>query len=78
MNERGTRELNAILIKKKRECKPNESMDFNDPKEFDDPQVFDDPKGTSIGSMNLIIQKSSFPMVLFVCLWFAIFVSDKG
>ena len=56
----------------------NESMDFNDPKEFDDPQVFDDPKGTSIGSMNLIIQKSSFPMVLFVCLWFAIFVSDKG
>ena len=76
MNERGTRELNAILIK--RECKPNESMDFNNPKEFDDPQVFDDPKGTSIGSMNLIIQKSSFPMVLFVCLWFAIFVSDKG
>ena len=56
----------------------NESMDFNDPKEFDDHQVFKDPKGTSIGSMNLIIQKSSFPMVLFVCLWFAIFVSDKG
>ena len=50
MNERGTRELNAILIK--RECKPNESMDFTNPKEFDDPQVFDDPKGTSIGSMD--------------------------
>ena len=50
MNERGTRELNAILIK--RECKPNEGMDFNDTKEFNDPQVFDDPKGTSIGSMD--------------------------
>ena len=57
---------------------PTSLTNFNNPKEFDDPQVFDDPKGTSIGSMNLIIQKSSFPMVLFVCLWFAIFVSDKG
>ena len=61
---------------------PKSLTDFNDPKEFDDPQVFDDPKGTSIGSMDLIIQKSSVippsPMVLFVCLWFAIFVSDKG
>ena len=61
---------------------PTSLTDFNNPKEFDDPQVFDDPKGTSIGSMDLIIQKSSVippsPMVLFVCLWFAIFVGDKG
>ena len=61
---------------------PKSLMDFKDPKEFDDPKVFNDPKGISIGSMDLIIQKSSVippsPMVLFVCLWFAIFVSDKG
>ena len=61
---------------------PKSLTDFNDPKEFGDPQVFDDPRGTSIGSMDLIIQKSLVippsPMVLFVCLWFAIFVSDKG
>ena len=60
----------------------NENMKFNDPQYFDDPQASDDPKGISIGSMDFDNSKSTVippsPMVLFVCLWFAIFVSDKG
>ena len=37
----------------------NESIDHDDPKEFDDPQLFKDPRGISIGSMGLIIQRST-------------------
>ena len=37
----------------------NESIDHDDPKEFDDPQLYKDPKGISIGSMGLIIQRST-------------------